>query len=82
MEIERFMTDEDEFIDIDTNIDLFKLLECLDYDDRTLVAMYYCNEFTSKEISEILQVRYNTIRSRINRIKNKLSKEVQNESKN
>lgn len=80
VEFENFINDQDVFIEVDSNIDLFKLLEYLDYDDRTLITMYYCNEFTSKEISEILHINDNTIRSRINRakniIKNKLSKEV------
>ncbi|MCX8074841.1 MAG: sigma-70 family RNA polymerase sigma factor [Clostridia bacterium] len=80
IEVENFINDEDVFIEVDSNIDLFKLLECLNYDDRILIAMYYCNEFTSKEISEILHINDNTVRSRINRAKNiiksKLSKEV------
>lgn len=61
-----------EYVDIEDSIDFFGLLSALSNDERTIVAMYYSEEYTTKEISEILNINENTVRSKIKRAKEKI----------
>lgn len=51
---------------------LMKLAE----DEREILILYYCNGYTSKEISLMLTLNENTVRSKISRSTEKLKKEV------
>lgn len=57
----------------------FYLLSLLHRDDRVIFQLYFGEEYTTKEISEILGIKENTIRSRIHRGKEQLKKQIQRE---
>lgn len=66
---------DDEYIEIDKEIDFFMLIKMLNDDEKMLISMYYSEEYTTKEISEILKISENTIRSKIRRAKMKIISE-------
>ena len=41
--------------------------------------MYYCSQYTTREIADILKIKENTIKSKIIRAKNKLKTEYEGE---
>ena len=57
---------------INDKLDFYSLINCLPIEDRTLIAMFYSEEYTSKEISEILNINESTIRSRLKRSREKI----------
>ncbi len=63
---------ENTYIEVDKEIDFFMLIKMLSEDEKVLVSMYYSEEYTTKEISEILGISENTIRSKIRRAKLKI----------
>ena len=75
-------TSESEYVDIEDNIDFFDLLSELNDDERTIIAMYYSEEYTTKEISETLKINENTIRSKIKRAKQKIKNKYDRSSCN
>lgn len=56
--------------------EFFSIIKNLDEDERVILSMYYSDKYTTKEISEILKINENTIRSKISRAKIKLRKEL------
>ena len=70
--VEDGMYIDNEYVDIEDKIDFFELLSDLNYEERTIMAMYYSEEYTTKEIADILKSNENTIRSKIQRAKQKI----------
>ena len=62
----------DEYENINKKIDILKFIESLNIQDKRIIVMYYSNNYTSKEISDILKINENTIKTKISRIKLKL----------
>lgn len=60
----------------DERVSLKNALLKLPIDEREILILYYCNGYTSKEISLMLAMNENTVRSRISRATEKLKKEV------
>lgn len=60
----------------DNKLSLRKALMNLSADERELIILYYCNGYTSKEISLMLTMNENTVRSKISRGTEKLKKEL------
>lgn len=57
------------------NISFQILIKNLNEDERTILTLYYCSQYTTKEISNILKIKENTIKSKLLRAKNKLKNE-------
>lgn len=57
----------------------FYLLSLLHREDRVIFQLYFGEEYTTREISEILNMKESTIRSRIHRGKEQLRKQIQRE---
>ena len=53
-------------------MDFFNCISFLNEDERTIMAMYYSNEYTIKEISDILNINLGTVKSKISRAKIKI----------
>ena len=70
--VEDGMYIDNEYVDIEDEIDFFELLSDLNYEERTIMAMYYSEEYTTKEIADILKSNESTIRSKIQRAKQKI----------
>ena len=54
----------------------FYLLSLLHKEDRTIFQLYFGEQYTTKEISELLGIKESTIRSRIHRGKEQLRKQI------
>lgn len=56
----------------ENDIDFNLLIKHLNYDERLMLTLYYKNKYTPTEISNILNINVNTVKSRILRAKQKL----------
>lgn len=45
-------------------------------EERTIIAMYYSQNYTTKEISDILNIKESTIRSKMLRAKAKIKEKL------
>lgn len=57
------------------NLSFHNLIRNLKKEEKTILTLYYCSQYTTKEIANILKIKENTIKSKIIRAKNKLRKE-------
>ena len=57
---------------LEENQSFFDIIDFLFLEDRTIISMYYLDEYTTKEISKILKINESTLRSRISSIKEKI----------
>ena len=72
---------ESDFIDLENNMNFFNIIDFLDVQEKTLIAMYYLDEYTTKEISEILDINESTLRSKLSSIRNKIKIHLGKENK-
>lgn len=73
---ENFLESEQEYEDITNDMDFFNCINFLNIEERTIVSMYYSEEYTTKEMSKILKMSENTIKSKLLRAKNKIRKKL------
>ena len=59
----------------ESNLSFYILIRSLNEEEKTILTLYYYFKYTTKEISKILKINENTIKSKIIRAKNKLKKE-------
>lgn len=59
-------------INNDLNIGFDDLIKPLNYEERVIVILYYMEGYKTREISEILKIKHNTVRSMLLRAKSKL----------
>lgn len=78
IENEKSTYDEEEKIN---KLDFFILIELLNYKERISLTLYYLENFTTKEISQILKEPESTIRNRIHRAIKKLREYYEKEEK-
>ena len=64
---------------LDDNLNFEFIINCLNYDERIAMTLYYLEEYTTKEISEILKTNENTIKTRIARAKTKIKNNYKGE---
>lgn len=60
------------FQEVESNIDFDLLIQHLNYNERLIFTLYYRNKYTPTEISNILNINVNTVKSRISRAKQKI----------
>ena len=69
---------EDNLIEkIDDKIVFDKFLASLQYKDRLIISLYYGSRFTTKEISNILRMNENTVKTRISRVKKQIKEQME-----
>lgn len=61
---------------LDSNIEFINLMNSLSREERTICILYYQDQYSTKEISKILRINHNTIRSKILRAKQKLENDI------
>lgn len=59
---------------IESNIDFYILIKDLDYIERYILILYYEMGYSCKEISNILSINENTLKTKISRSKEKIKK--------
>ena len=57
---------------IDDNIEIQEVITCLENDLKSVVVLYYFEEFSIKEISNMLDIPEGTVKSRLSRARLKL----------
>lgn len=66
---------------LEDNLNFEYIMKILNYNERITITLYYLEEYTTKEIGELLKTNENTIKTRIRRAKEKIKdnlKEVHN----
>ena len=53
------------------------IISFLDEDEKTIISLYYLNEYTTREISQMLNINESTLRSRISSIRGKIKKTLE-----
>ena len=75
-----FEEDEYKYTSLSTNntdivndtINFYDMIKFLDKDERTIIILYYNERYTTKEISKLLHMKENTVKSKILRAKQKI----------
>ena len=71
-ELENMLCEQQMTANIHDDMEMQEILNCIEYDLRTVVALYYFEEFSVKEISSILDIPEGTVKSRLSRARLKL----------
>ena len=58
------------------DMDFYILINNLNYTERIVITLYYLEDYSTKEIANILKEPEATIRTRLSRAKNKLKKSM------
>ena len=65
---------------IEDNLYLYSLLDNLKYNERTIVMLYYMEEFSIKEIKKILKMNENTIKTHLYRARQIMKKIIEEDN--
>lgn len=65
---------EDAIQSSNSKIDFDILINCLNYEEKIIITLFYNNKYTCSEISKILNINVNTVKSKITRTKEKIRK--------
>lgn len=76
-----FLYVEEEIETILDKVNFIDLVSCLNVDERTILSMFYEDEYTIDDISNILKISEGTIKSKISRAKLKLKNKIGGEYK-
>lgn len=79
--LENNLYSNNQYDDLNNHIDIFRIINLLNVEERTIIIMFYSKKYTIKEISKILNINENTIKTKISRIKIKLKKYLEEEEK-
>lgn len=60
--------------DIEDDLNFYNLIKCLEYEERIVIVLYYMEKYTIKEISKILKMKENTVKSKLYRARKKIEK--------
>lgn len=66
------LKDEAQISQLENELNFYSIIEFLEMEEKTIITMYYLKEYTTKEISEILNINESTLRSRISSIRKKI----------
>lgn len=72
LDMERYVGKSDVF----TSIGFDELISILSKDEKTIMTLFYSEDYTSKEISKILKLNENTVRRKISDARKKIEKKV------
>jgi len=57
---------------IEDTLDFYTMINQLKYEERIIIVLYYAENYTTREISNILSINENTIKTRLARAKEKI----------
>jgi RNA polymerase sigma-70 factor (ECF subfamily) len=73
MENNNILKDEDNIIhNINSMLDFELLINKLNYEERLIITLFYNSQYSCSEISEILNMNINTVKSKLKRAKDKI----------
>lgn len=64
-------------VQMETNIEFYDMLKDLRYEERIIIILYYMEEYTVKDIKEILRMNENTINTHLFRARRKIKNKIQ-----
>lgn len=76
------LNQDNEYKIVEDNLNFFNIINSLELEDKTIISMYYLDEYTTREISQILNINESTLRSRISSIRNKIKINMGKEKNN
>ena len=62
--------------DVSTSIGFDELISILSKDEKTIMTLFYSEDYTSKEISKILKLNENTVRRKISDARKKIERKI------
>lgn len=68
--------------DVENDLNFYDIIKNLNYDERIIVVLYYMEEYTVKEIKEILKMNENTINTHLYRARKKIKSNINGGKKN
>ena len=72
---------QDDYEQLNSNIDFFKYLNLLSDDtDKEIFILFYSNDYTTRQISEILNINENTVKTKLKRSRDKVQKYIEREN--
>ena len=71
-QIKEFTYNENDYNQIEGELTFNSLLKLLSYEERQILILYYSSGFTIKEISNILHINENTVKTKMRKAKGKL----------
>lgn len=72
-----FLHEDERIIHLIDSMTFIEMIDFLDETDRTIMTLYYRDEHTTKQISEILNINENTVRIRIMRARKAIKKRIE-----
>lgn len=70
----RHLEADDQIENINNSVDLYTLLDCLDSVEKQLIILYYIKQYTAGDISDMLDLNEDSIRTKIKRAIAKIRK--------
>ena len=67
------------FKEIEADINFYNLIKNLKYEERIIIILYYMEKYTTKEISKILHMKENTVKSHLYRAKKNIKIKLEGE---
>lgn len=67
---------------VDNDLNFYSLINDLDYDEKLIIVLYYMEKYTLKEISKILKMKENTVKSKLYRARIKIKEKYEGGIKN
>ena len=67
------------FKEIEADINFYNLIKNLKYEERIIIILYYMEKYTTKEISKILHMKENTVKSHLFRAKKTIKIQLEGE---
>ncbi len=58
-------------------IDFFELVKNLNYEERILITLFYSEDLSIKEISNVMDIPQSTVTTKLSRVRNKLKKSLE-----
>ena len=77
MNAELFMHDDYNIEEAIDKINFFELISPLNEDDRTIMALYYKDNYNTIEIAEIMNMNENTVRTRMRRAREIIKRKIE-----
>ena len=78
-QMEKFIENDNGYEQVNSKLTFNSLLKILDYEERQILILYYSSDFSIKEISRILHMNENTIKTKMRRAKSKLKEKYKGE---
>ena len=78
-EIENYLIQEAENLN-KSDMEFYLLIKCLDYDERMITTLYYLDDYTTREISQILKMNENTVKTKLARSRAKIKNNYKEET--